>query len=56
MNKIEIGKPYRNICTKKVCIVTQKIFHNIQYEYPDDLYKRAHCIHYKRFKKCWEEI
>gem|GEM_PF-6015808 len=54
--RIEVGKRYTNRHTGESCVVTGKIFFNIQY-YDDDDPHRTHAkyCHYKRFQKNWRE-
>lgn len=56
MEKVEIGKHYKNIHTDIICKVTAKIFFNIQYDDLDDRYHtNPHYTHYKKFRKHWIE-
>jgi len=57
MDKVEVGKYYKNLPTGRICRVTAKIFFNIKYDDVEDVYKtNPHYCHYKTFRKNWIEV
>jgi len=52
MSLIVIGARYRNVHTGGCCVVSSKIFFNIQYFDDDDPDCACYC-HYKKFLKHW---
>ena len=57
MDKVEVGKYYKNVPTGRICKVISKIFFNVQYNELDDVYHTnpSYC-HYKTFRKHWIEV
>ena len=57
MEKVEIGRYYKNIYTGRICRVTGKVFYNIKFDDEDATHglNPRYC-HYKRFRKNWVEV
>jgi len=55
MDKVEVGKKYRNVHTNIECRVASKIFFNIKH-YSDNAPGHPTYTHYKTFRKHWVEV